>query len=73
MENTQILIRVQPKDIDYINRIIEAYDGLGLVHTLDRKEGIVAIHVTPDTVADVWDILDNLVVEIEFLCTGNRE
>jgi len=67
MENTQILIRVQPKDIDYINRIIEAYDGLGLVHTLDRKAGIVTIHVTPDTIADVRDILDDLEVEIEFI------
>lgn len=67
METTEILIRVQAKDIDYINRIIEAYEGLGLVHTVNRREGIVAVHVTSDTVKDVRDILSNLRVDIEFL------
>lgn len=67
MENTEVLIRIQPKDVDYVNKIIEAYDGLGLVHTLDRKEAIVVVHVTPDTEADVRDILANLAIDIEFL------
>lgn len=67
METKEILIRVQSKDIDYINKIIEAYEGLGLVHTVNRGEGIVAVHVTPDTAGDVRDILANLRVEIEFL------
>lgn len=67
MERSEILIRVQSKDIDYINKIIEAYDGLGIVHTVDRHAGVVAVHVTPDTVGDVRDILENLEVEIEFL------
>jgi hypothetical protein len=67
METREILIRVQSRDIDYINKIIEAYEGLGLVHTIDRREGIVAVHVTPDTAKDVRDILANLRVGIEFL------
>lgn len=67
MEHTQILIKVAPKDIDYINRIIEAYDGLGIVQTIDRKEGLLLIHVTSSTIADVWEILANLTVVIEYL------
>jgi hypothetical protein len=64
---TELRIRVQPKDIDYINKIIEAYDGLGIVHTIDRKDGIVAVHVTPDTAEDIRVILRNLHVEREFM------
>lgn len=67
METREILIRVHSRDIDYINRIIEAYEGLGLVHTVKPAEGIVAIHVTPDTAEDVRDILSHLRVPIEFL------
>lgn len=67
MEGKQILIRVQSRDIDYINKIIEAYEGLGLVHTVNRREGIVAVHVTEDTQNDVKDILLNLRVPIEFI------
>lgn len=67
MGTTEILIRVQSKDIDYLNKIVEAYEGLGLVHTVNRTEGIVAVHVTPDTAEDVKDILSNLRVKIEFL------
>jgi hypothetical protein len=67
MEVTEIMIKINPKDIDYINKIIEAYDGLGIVHTINRKEGIVAVHVTPDTANEVLVILNNLNVEIEFM------
>jgi hypothetical protein len=67
VEDTRILIRIQPKDIDYLNKIIEAYDGLGLVHTLDRKAGIVAVHVTPDTAEDVRDIIANLRIQVDFI------
>lgn len=67
MQTDKILIRVHKRDVDYINKIIEAYDGLGIVHTVNRKDGIVAVHVTPDTAGDVLDILKHLQVNIEFL------
>ncbi|HBS58485.1 MAG TPA: DUF4911 domain-containing protein [Firmicutes bacterium] len=67
METDKILIRVDVRDVDYINKIIEAYDGLGIVHTVNSREGIVAVHVTPDTAPDVLAILKHLRVNIEFL------
>lgn len=67
MKTDKIFIRVHKRDVDYVNKIIEAYDGLGIVHTVNRKDGIVAVHVTPDTAEDVLDILKHLQVNIEFL------
>lgn len=36
-------IKVDPKNIDYLNRIFEAYDNLCVVSTVDSEAGIVMI------------------------------
>lgn len=41
--------QIAPKDIDLFNKIIEAYDHLGLVTTLDPKAAKVAVWTTKDT------------------------
>lgn len=36
-------VKIDPKNIDYLNRIFEGYDHLCLVSTVDPKEGHVKI------------------------------
>ena len=36
----KILIRVDPKDIAFLTKIFEGYDGLAVVSTLDREKGV---------------------------------
>ena len=36
-------VKIDPKNIDYLNRIFEGYDHLCLVSTVDAKEGHVKI------------------------------
>lgn len=55
--NERITVRVDPRHIDMLNRIFEGYDGIGIVSTLDRKEGLVVIRVTPDTYHEAMQIL----------------
>ncbi|MEG6585619.1 DUF4911 domain-containing protein [Dendrosporobacter sp. 1207_IL3150] len=62
-----IYIRVNPKYVHYINRIMEGYEYLGTVSTINRAEGIVIVRVTPDTLADVKDIIDNLDIPFEYV------
>lgn len=62
-----IYIRVNPRHIHYVNRIMEGYEYLGVVSTVDRAEGILIIRVTPDTFEDVKLILENLPVDVEFI------
>ncbi len=62
-----IRLRVAPCHIHYLNRIMEGYEYLGTVTTVDRLEGIVAIRVTPDTGAEVRAILKELPFPCVFL------
>lgn len=66
-EQERIYLRLAPRDIDFLNRIMEGYDGLGIVSTLDRRAGLVVIRVTPDTRADVLAIISSLPVNFEFI------
>lgn len=58
MEN-KIYIKMDPRDIIYLDNIMEGFDGLGIVSTGNPKTGEVYIHVTPDTRDEVLEILQN--------------
>ncbi|HOB11710.1 MAG TPA: DUF4911 domain-containing protein [Syntrophomonadaceae bacterium] len=57
---SNIVAQVNPADIDMLTRLIEGFDHLGIVSTLDRQQGLVVIRGTADTLPDLLDILDNL-------------
>ncbi|MDD4599772.1 hypothetical protein SDC9_30296 [bioreactor metagenome] len=65
--NDVIHVRLEPTHINYVNRIMEGYEYLGVVTTVNSCEGIIAIRVTPDTVNDVRTILANLPIAFEYL------
>jgi arginine repressor len=58
--SSNIIAQLEPGNIDMLTRLIEAFDHLGIVSTLDRTEGLVVIRGTEDTVPDLFDILHNL-------------
>lgn len=60
----EIYAIVRPDCIDMLTKLIEAYDNLGIVSTLDQSTGRVVIRVTPETWAEVMDILENLPFKI---------
>lgn len=63
--NDEIFIQVAPRDINYVNRIMEGYEYLGMVSTIDSKQGLLVVRVTPDTRALVEEILANLPVPVK--------
>lgn len=63
----QILIRIDVKYINYLNRIMEGYEYLGVVTTVKDQVGVLRIRVTPDTYKEVQDILENLAIEFEYV------
>jgi putative protease len=62
-----IKCQLQPADINQLNRIFEGYDGLGIVSTLDRKAGLVVIHVTPEIYQDAMTIIRNAPFPVKIL------
>jgi len=68
----QIYGIVAPERIDMLTKLIEAYDHLGIVSTLDRGIGLVIIRATEDTFAELEDILKNLPFAIELFMEDPR-
>jgi len=66
----EILIQVDVKYINYMNRIMEGYEYLGVVTTVKDTVGVLRIRVTPDTYKEVQIILENL--PIPFSYVGNK-
>ena len=62
-----IKCRLNPPDINKLNRIFEGYDGLGIVSTLDNKSGLVMVYVTPDVYPDALAIIRNAPFPVEIL------
>lgn len=66
-KDTPIYIQLEPKYVNFINRIMEGYEYLGVVSTLNRKEGILVIRATPDTAEEVHKILAHLPIDIRYV------
>lgn len=43
MKSWEYIIQTKREHIDFINKIIEAYEGIGNVRTLDKKNGLIKI------------------------------
>ena len=64
---TEIFLKVNKEDINYINRIMEGYEYLGVVRTIDKKEGIIVIRTTIDMYDEAKVILENLEIDFQYL------
>ncbi len=62
-----IKVQLEPCNIAYLNWIIEGYEHIGIVSTLDREKGIVLIQSTPDMLGDLKIILQNFDFPIMFV------
>ena len=59
-----ILVEVAPRDIDFFNKLLEGYDNMALVTTLDAKLGQIALWVAKHAKKDVLAILKCLPVPV---------
>ncbi|MCL2496402.1 MAG: DUF4911 domain-containing protein [Clostridiales bacterium] len=62
-----ILVEVAPHDIDFFNKLLEGYDNLALVTTLDAQLGKLALWVTKHAKKDVLAILKCLPVPVHII------
>ena len=64
---TEIFLKVNKEDINYINRIMEGYEYLGVVSKIKKKEGIIVIRTTTDMYDEAKVILENLEIDFQYL------
>lgn len=65
----QVYFKIAPTDTNYVNRILEGYEYLGVMTTLNGPEGICMVRSTEGTRELVKEILQSLAVSVEFLAT----
>ena len=60
MIDREISIRVQvaTKDIDFLNKIMEGYEGIALVTTEDAEQGYVRLYTADSTKNYLLEILE---------------
>ena len=65
-EASYVYIDIRPGDTNYVNRILEGYEYLGVMTTLDA-DGRCVIRSTPDTKDDVVAVLRSLDIPLRIL------
>ena len=60
MQSWEYIIQTKKENIDFINKIVEAYDGLGNVRTLDNKKGLIKIITNSFLLDDMDKVLKKL-------------
>ena len=60
MDLIEIYLRLQREDIALLKFVIEAYEGIAIVRTIDRKKATVAVLAMPDLLHHVQAVLESL-------------
>ena len=60
MKSWEYIIQTKKEHIDFINKIVEAYEGAGNVRTLDNKNGLIKIITNSYFLNDMDNILERL-------------
>ena len=70
MKSWEYIIQTKKEYIDFINKVIEAYDGLGNVRTLDNQSGLIKILTNSYLLDDMDKAIETLKqknIEMEIL------
>ncbi len=62
-----VLVEIAPQDIDFFNKLIEGYDNLALVTTIDAKMGKLALWVARQSLKDLLAVLKCLPIPIHLV------
>ncbi len=64
MESIRIKVKISKKDIIYIDGLFESYENFGIVTTIDPKEGVVELLISPSFLTETKELLEALKKEI---------
>lgn len=63
--HSMIYAQVEPERIADVNWIMEGYEHLAMVSTVDGSAGLIKFDATPDTYFDTMDIIENMPFRVE--------
>jgi hypothetical protein len=56
----EIYLRIRREDISLVKFVLESYEGIGIVRTVDRKKATVVVLAMPDLIHHVRAVLESL-------------
>ena len=65
MEDIRIRCRIRREDIAYLDALFESYENFGVVTTIDPKEAIIVLSVSPSFISETKELLTALKKEID--------
>lgn len=65
MDLHEIYLRVRRQDIAYVKFIVESYEVLGVVRTVDPREAVIVLLVLEDSLGLAREVLAALAGEVE--------
>jgi hypothetical protein len=60
MDTISLLIQIPPEEIAFLSFILESYEGVAIARTVDPRQGIVELMVSPDYQEEMKEILQDL-------------
>ena len=57
-------LKISPERIHFLKFILEGYDGLAIMSTIDPRKGIVEIKYPPEIKRDLTDLLKSIVPQL---------
>jgi len=58
-------LQIAPQRIHFLKFILEGYDGLALLSTVDRKLGLVQLYYLPEMKEDLVSLLDTIKPQLQ--------
>ncbi len=65
MDVNEIYLRVRRRDIAYIKFIVESYELLGIIRTVDPAEAVIVLLVLEDSLPLAREVLAALAAEVD--------
>lgn len=62
-----IYAQVETERIADVNWIMEGYEHLAMVSTVDGTSGLIKFYATPDTYFDTLDIIENMPFKVDVI------
>lgn len=60
MDTVSLLIQIPPEDIAFLSFILESYEGVAIARTIDPRQGLMELMVSPDYQEEMREILKDL-------------
>ncbi len=60
MDTIKLSYRVERKDISYLSWIIQSYEGIAVVKTVDPYKAIIELQISPGCEDIIFELLDAL-------------